>query len=83
MVKEYTHRFKCWTTAIDKTPKIALEFDEDGIPHNLYEFSLWIQERWLEWRKLNGFKKDDVMWDEHHNQFDVWLGQKVGLETNV
>lgn len=81
MAKKYNYRFKCWATAIGKTPETALEFDDEGIPRNLYEFSLWIQRCWSEWRKLNGFKRNDPVWGEHHDQFDAWLGNKVRMET--
>lgn len=81
MAKEYTHRFKCWATAINKIPAEALDRDEEGTPLNLYAFSLWIQERWSEWLKLNGRSRDNPLWDEDHKQFDTWLAQRVGLTT--
>jgi hypothetical protein len=79
--KEYVYRFKCWATMIDKTPETALERDEDGVPYNLYEFSLWIQAMWSAWRKLNGLKWDAPLWDEDHQRFDTWLAQRVGFIT--
>jgi hypothetical protein len=81
MTKEYTYRFKCWAAAISKTPETALKRDEDGVPLNLYVFSLWIQDHWSKWRKLNGVKQYDPISEEDHRQFDIWLAKKVGLKT--
>lgn len=64
---------------IGKPTETALERDDEGTPLNLYKFSLWIQACWSEWRKLNGFGRYDPISDEDHRQFDIWLGQKVGL----
>jgi hypothetical protein len=81
VTKEYTYRFKCWAAAIDKPVESALERDDEGTPLNLYEFSLWIQAMWSAWRKLNGLRWDAPLWDEDHQLFDAWLGQKAGLKT--
>jgi hypothetical protein len=66
---------------IDKTPETALERDEDGVPHNLYEFSLWIQAMWSAWLKLNKLPRDHPASNEDHQEFDVWLARRVGFTT--
>lgn len=74
-----THRFGCWCATIEKTPTTALIRDEEGTALNLYEFSLWVQAMWQEWRQLNNIGFYDPLSDQDHRDFDKWLGEKTGL----
>jgi hypothetical protein len=81
---KYTYRFRCWARSVRKTPETALVRDEDGVPQNLFEFSLWLQACWREWSRLKGYHRiagrrlDDPLPDSAHREFDLWLAEKVG-----
>lgn len=37
------------------------------------EYRAWIAQAWVEWRRLNGIPKSEVLTYAHYQAFDAWL----------
>lgn len=58
----------------EASPERMLEADRERSPGGVMcGFTLWIQEKWSRWRKLNGIPSDAPLWDRDHAAFDSWL----------
>jgi len=92
-MRQWTLRYTAYAQAHGRSPEEMLEADMERYPGGkMVGFTLWIQDKWRQWRKLFGPAPVKVpqlqgcpdlgYWDWHpneaaHKHFDEWLRSAV------
>lgn len=76
--KIWNPRFEHYARAHCRTPEMQLRHDAVRWPGGIMcGFQLWISARWSEWREMHGLKRDAILSNEDHVEFDRWLAEGV------
>ena len=71
---KWNPRYEIYALAHGRTPDEMLAYDRERCPGgHMAEFMIWCSQRWAEWRKANGRRRDDPLWAEDHVSFDTWI----------
>lgn len=54
-----------------------------GDETSTYEYIMWNQSKWSEWRQLNGIDERCNMTDKNHQDFEKWLLENVPITEGV
>ena len=70
----WNSRYLAYCRSQGRTPEQQREWDWQESPGAvMMNFSLWIQDRWWEWRKMRGYPGSQIMTHGDHLAFDKWL----------
>lgn len=72
--ESWNPRYVAYAKAHGRDPAAMLAYDRERWPGGrMAGFTVWVSERWAEWRTARGRHRDDVLTDEDHEDFDDFL----------
>jgi hypothetical protein len=77
--KEWCSRLVRYARVHGHTPDEQIALDEKKWPGGkMWGYMGWIQDKWVQWRNLKGYKSDTPLSHQDQEDFDRWLADEKG-----